>query len=349
MNRIKFARLKRGISRKGATLSGYSLVVGLVAIVALAAIDGIGSGISASFTDTSDSLAEVRGDAAFASCTLDGVTVSHAQQITAYSADISGDCSGISQTRSCDNGALTGSPAFAFASCRGFSDCSDPAFGTVLHGASVTGYSTEVSANCAAASQSRSCSDGVLDGDPAYEYATCRAFNDCTSPTFGTVAHTASVTAYTQDYSTSCGSLQTTRTCTDGVLSGSGNYASCSYAWPCNSTPWGTLQHGESRTGYLENLGYGNIGVSNNCASISQVRTCVAGTLTGDVTYRTTDCRPPGTWTQTFMGSAGFNLGGYQSSCGTNQSPVGNTCGLGTTCYRITPGNPATRWEYICD
>lgn len=46
---------------------------------------------------------------------------------------------------------------------------------SVIHGASRLFYNTQEHANCTSVSLLRNCSDGVLDGDPAYAYANCNA------------------------------------------------------------------------------------------------------------------------------------------------------------------------------
>lgn len=66
---------------------------------------------------------------------------------------------------------------------------------------------------------------------------TTRAANNCTGTAWGTVNHGSSVTAYSAS-SVACGSTCTSqsRTCTDGTLSGSYAYTSCSVA-SCDTRP----------------------------------------------------------------------------------------------------------------
>lgn len=98
---------------------------------------------------------------------------------------------------------------------------------TVNHGSSVTAYqAATVPYGSSCVSQSRTCSNGTLSG--SYEYSSCNrncSFND--SP----VAHGSSVTAYQSSVAPegqSCASISQSRSCSDGTLSGSYEYASCS-------------------------------------------------------------------------------------------------------------------------
>ncbi|GAB5388673.1 MAG: hypothetical protein Alpg2KO_16410 [Alphaproteobacteria bacterium] len=51
----------RKTSKRGVTATSYGLVVGLIAIVALVAVDGVGSSVTSLFTTTSDTLASATG------------------------------------------------------------------------------------------------------------------------------------------------------------------------------------------------------------------------------------------------------------------------------------------------
>jgi len=59
----------------------------------------------------------------------------------------------------------------------------------VAHGDSWTFYSAEEHANCASISQSRTCTDGTLDGSASYQYASCEppAADPCETGPIGTV------------------------------------------------------------------------------------------------------------------------------------------------------------------
>lgn len=53
----------------------------------------------------------------YASCTLDGVTVLHGKSEKFYSAEGHTDCASVSQMRSCNDGTLSGDPAYQYAGC----------------------------------------------------------------------------------------------------------------------------------------------------------------------------------------------------------------------------------------
>lgn len=104
---------------------------------------------------------------------------------------------------------------------------------TLLHGSSVTAYqSSTVSSGQTCVSQTRTCSNGSLSG--SYGYATCVGVsvpltNAPCSWNGQTVAHGSSVSAYLASSVASGQSCTSqTRTCSNGTLSGSYAYASCS-------------------------------------------------------------------------------------------------------------------------
>lgn len=137
-------------------------------------------------------------------------------------------------------------------SVNGCASCTLPWGGTLAHGGSVTAYSTNLSTNCAAASQTRTCTNGVLSG--SYTYSACTTAANCTLPWGGTLAHGGSVTAYAASqvpYGSTCSSQS--RSCNNGSLSGSYQFNSCS-ARTCSSG-------GEVYLGYCFELGT----VGQNC------------------------------------------------------------------------------------
>lgn len=118
--------------------------------------------------------------------------------------------------------------------------CGAPWGGTIANGSSVTAYQTNSSTNCPSVAETRTCTNGVLSG--SYTYQTCSApAASCTLPWGGTIASGSSVTAYQTNVSTNCPGVAQTRSCTDGTLSGSYTYQSCSA--PAGSTTV-SLQNG---------------------------------------------------------------------------------------------------------
>ncbi|WP_413568110.1 hypothetical protein ACLWBD_10215 [Bdellovibrio sp. HCB117] len=101
---------------------------------------------------------------------------------------------------------------------------------------------------------------------------TTRAALSCTSTPWGTLAHGATVQGFSQSAPTSaCSAIAETRTCTDGVLSGSFNEVACNDG--CTGTPWGNVAHGYSNTSYAAGLPAGTC--------VSEVRTCNSGVMSG--------------------------------------------------------------------
>lgn len=113
---------------------------------------------------------------AAASCLFNGQTIAHGQSVTAFAtstAAYGSSCS--SQVRSCDNGTLSGS--YAYASCAASTAQSCLFNGqTVADGQSVPAYTTSLVDgsvdNCAYHVEMRTCSNGFLSGSAPY--STCK-------------------------------------------------------------------------------------------------------------------------------------------------------------------------------
>ncbi len=99
---------------------------------------------------------------------------------------------------------------------------------TIPSGGNITAYqfSSVSSPNtCVSVSETRNCTNGTLSG--AYQYTFCSVDTSCDLPWGGTIASGESVTAYQASSVVSpatCASVSQSRTCTEGVLSGSGTY-----------------------------------------------------------------------------------------------------------------------------
>lgn len=106
----------------------------------------------------------------------------------------------------------------------------------------------------------------------------------CSLPWGGTITEGESVTAYSSTTPASlCSNNSETRTCnSNGTLSGSYQSQSCTSG--CASTPWGAISHGSSNTAYSTT----SPSASTTCASVSELRTCNNGTLSGS--YANTTC-----------------------------------------------------------
>lgn len=117
------------------------------------------------------------------SCSLPwGGTIAHGQSTTAYqNATVPYNQSCVSQTRTCNDGTLSGS--YAYASCsQDEADACVLGGVTVEHGDSYTFYTTQTAPTgqtCTGSgggtnySQVRTCTDGVLSGSSTYQYSSC--------------------------------------------------------------------------------------------------------------------------------------------------------------------------------
>jgi hypothetical protein len=124
-------------------------------------------------------------------------------------------------------------------------------------------------------------------GTDGWHNATLTVYQPC-SWNGGSIANGSAVTAYQSSsvsYGNSC--ISQTRTCTNGTLSGSYAYPSCSVAAAADCTLDGvTIPHGTSRTFYSQQTSP----VGNVCSSVAQTRTCTNGTLSGSASYRYASC-----------------------------------------------------------
>lgn len=212
-----------------------------------------------------------------------GATVNHGASTTAYqTATVAWNGTCTAETRTCSNGALSGT--FANGSCAKATpaNCTTPWGVAVNHGSSVTAFQTATVAwDGTCTSQSRTCTDGVLSG--TYSNSACAKATplNCTAPWGGTVNHGSSITAFQTASVPSDGTCTSqSRTCTNGVLSGSYTNGSC--VQNC-STPWGAaVNHGAAVTAYQAAT------VAWNATCTSQSRACSNGTLSG--TYANKAC-----------------------------------------------------------
>lgn len=128
-------------------------------------------------------------------------------------------------------------------------------------------------------------------GAGAWNNFTLTVYASCALPWSGTIQHGQSVTAYRHQ---NVGSGQTctseTRTCTNGTLSGTYRYQSCTVASASNCTLDGvTVNHGDSRTFY--NIQTAPQGETCSSGGHSLSRTCTDGTLSGSSSYQYANCQ----------------------------------------------------------
>ncbi len=224
-----------------------------------------------------------------ASCLFNGVTVAHNQTINAYSTSqvaFGKTCEAQIEQRTCTNGSLSGS--FKFSSCTVDRPASCLFNGqTLAHGQTVNAYSTsqvEFGQTCDSKLEQRICTDGTLSG--SFKFANCNVDKPASCLFDGrTLAHGEKVTAFNVSqvpFGNTCDSQQ--RICSNGTLSGSFTNGSCTVASPANCT-LGTqsINHGSQITAYSAIVS----GVGKLCSSLSEVRTCTNGLLSGSMTNLT--------------------------------------------------------------
>lgn len=216
-----------------------------------------------------------------------GGSIAEGASVEAYSVDhvACGESCPAPTTRTCTGGVLTGSGDYEHCSpesCSG--DCDLPWGGSLANGASVDAYTTAHVAcgeTCPVPNR-RTCTNGVLSGsgnEPSCSITPC---GGCALPWGGSLANGSSVQAYASN-TAACGAscpAATTRTCNDGVLSGSGDHASCTVTECASCTlPWGgNIAHGSSVTAYATQT-------TNGCFCPGERRNCNNGVLSGSYVY----------------------------------------------------------------
>lgn len=256
-------------------------------------------------------------------CTFNGQNYFEGQTVTAYlysTVPAGKECT--SEVRTCVGGSFTGS--YAYAAC-GVDAPGSCLFNgkTVAHGQSVDAFqNSSVAFGGACAKESRTCSNGVFSG--TYNFATC-SVGAAASCLFNgqTVAHGASVKSF-QSSSVSYGQtcVSEDRTCNNGVLSGSYNFASCAVGSASSCLFNGqSVAHGGTVVGYAAST----VAYGQTCAS--QTRACNNGVLSG--TYSFASCAPGAAASCTFNGASiahGQSAVAYATS----------TVGFGATCAAQT-------------
>ena len=179
----------------------------------------------------------------------------------------------VKQTRTCHLGVLSGS--YDYAAC-GVGQPASCLFNgtTVASGSAVTAYLNSTASSVAScASQTRTCTNGVLSGNYAFGACAPAARASCLF-NGRTLQDGDSVNAFAQasvGFGQTCAPEQ--RTCTNGNLSGSAPMASCEVGAPAGCLFNGqTVAHGASVTAWAA-------ATSSSCQSES--RACSNGNLSG--------------------------------------------------------------------
>lgn len=262
-----------------------------------------------------------------AACLFNGKTVAHGQSVTAYLNSTTGyGTSCTSETRTCNNGVLSGSYSYGACSVSAAASCNFNGV-TVAHNQSVAAYpSSSVAFGQTCQSTQRTCNNGVLSGSGDFSSCTVSAVSSCAFNN-QTIAHGQSVTAYQNasvDFGQTCQSQ--TRTCTNGSLSGNYLHASCfvGTAAACDFNGV-SVPHNQSVTAYAAS----SVEFGQTCQGIQ--RTCYNGSLSGSGSFAS--CTPQQPKACLFNGQTVAH-GQSTTAYATSTVPFGQTCQSQTrTCY----------------
>jgi hypothetical protein len=213
-------------------------------------------------------------------CTFNGVTYSEGESVTAYLA--SNDQACVSQQRVCKSGSFSGS--YAYGSCVSNAPASCMFDGrTIVSGSSVQAFQNPtVPYGLTCVSEMRNCKNGILSG--MYFYGACSPGAPAACLFNGqTVAHNSSVVAYVNSSELPgqpCTGI--VRECKNGMLSGSGNYASCTPG------PKACLFNNQTIANNASVVAYQQMSVPYGSVCQSESRNCKDGSLTGS--FRNSGC-----------------------------------------------------------
>lgn len=240
-------------------------------------------------------------------CTFNGVVMANGESRAFYRQEAVGTgqtCQG--STRTCVNGTVGGSNEYPYPSCgvtNGPVSCNVD--GVIIQDGQSVGFYKQnkvlFGQSCAAFQGTRTCQGGILSGDSSYRYSSCSVAGaeSCTvtvGTTTTTVAHGASRSFWSIDsvaYTSSCDAVKLSRTCNDGILSGSSayKYPTCKVIAEKTCEIDGiTVTGGTKRTFYSAR----SVGGEGSCDSIDQERTCANGVLSGEAKYQYAYCAPNG-------------------------------------------------------
>ncbi|OHB18881.1 MAG: hypothetical protein A2854_03450 [Parcubacteria group bacterium RIFCSPHIGHO2_01_FULL_56_18] len=232
--------------------------------------------------------------------TTSTTTVAHGASRSFWSDDsvpYTSTCDAHKLTRTCNDGSLSGSPAYKHPACTTVAQKGCDIDGiTVSGGTTRTFYSARSvggEGSCASIDQERTCTDGVLSGGATYPYAYCAPNGQRYCVVDGAyVAHNASKTFYSNNapsFGSTCSQFDLIRACTDGTLDGTAEYQYASCKEPTGAScglDGVTVSHNQTYTFYSRSAAPSG----GNCAEYSQSRTCIDGTLSGSDSFDESSC-----------------------------------------------------------
>jgi hypothetical protein len=241
-----------------------------------------------------------------ADCAVNGLPVKHDSSTTLYvSSSVPYGQTCQAQQRACNNGQLSGTAIHATCVVENAPPAKSCSLNgkTIASGSAIIAFQSSTVAfgkNCV--SQSRACNDGVLSGSYTSESCSVQTATTC-SFNGQAVAHGASVIAYNRATGTSssaanankrsCGNNNNQpckseqRTCHNGQLSGSYNFATCTGPQPKSCTLNGkTIASGSSVTVFAQS----SVPYGQSCKS--EQRLCTDGKLSGSATQESCIVEP---------------------------------------------------------
>lgn len=231
-------------------------------------------------------------------CSINGTIIQNGVSIKLYSAQNAPNgqsCASLAATRTCTNGVLDGVSAAIYSSCTSVTlracTLGDIA---IAHGESRTLYdkvSVSSGDTCATHSQSRKCTDGKLSGNTAFSKASCEGPRACTLDGATLSDGQSRDFFYLQHIPAGelCSSYALGRSCGNGVLGGdtSYKYASCAPVSSTSCTAHNIVLETGSSTTFFTSMA---APAGATCASISQVRSCTSGSLSGSASHNRAWC-----------------------------------------------------------
>lgn len=233
-------------------------------------------------------------------CEIDGITLSHNSSRVFFNkktVPFGETCTLYSQSRTCQDGDLTGSSDYKYATCASAisNNCTlDGA--TVTNGTSRSFYSSRtVAYGSTCTLQSRLCTKGVLNGSDDFQYAACTvgAAGSCTLDG-ATVAHNQSRIFYSSTsvgFGGSCSTVALSRKCVNGTFEGNTtfNKANCAVASAGACTYNGTsVAHGGAKKFFKSSSV--NFGALCDTTTNAKNKTCTDGAWVGDAAFPSSSC-----------------------------------------------------------
>ena len=273
-------------------------------------------------------------------CTFHNKSIPNGQSVIAYSAEslvYDTKCTSVAETRTCNDGELSGT--FKFNSC-----VEEPPATctfdnkTVAHTGFVEAYSSssrEWNESCGDVKAVRTCDNGTLSNiDHVHPTCTVKVADNCTFNS-QLVEHLKSVKAWeasSVSYGNSC--VFQDRSCTNGQLSGNYTATSCSVAAADNCSVSGvTVQHNLSETFYQNS----SVPFGSSCQS--QSRTCLNGNLSGNYTATACSTASAANCSYSDGGSAVHSLSTYLTNYSTGTSDWPATCADNASSVICNNGN----------